>query len=337
MKAIVYQRYGSPDVLELKEVEKPTPKDNEVLIRIYATPVNYGDIMVRNFRNMPLSKFNMPLPLWLPVRIMFGFRKPRIKILGTDLAGEIESVGKDVKLFKEGDQVFGYRGPSFGANAEYLCMPEDGLVAIKPANMTYEEAATVPYGAMTALNLLRKVNIQSGQKVLINGASGGIGSHAVQLAKSHFGAEVTGVCGTPRLELVKSLGANKVIDYAKEDFTKSGETYDFIFDILGKSSFSRCKSSLKQNGRYLLASFKMTQLFQMLWTSMIGSKKVICGMASYRTEDLIFIKELIEAGKIKSVIDRRYPLEQIAEAHRYVEQGHRKGNVVMTLEHNRKT
>lgn len=338
MKAIVYEKYGSPDVLELKEVEKPIPKDNEVLIRIYATSVTYGDIMTRNIREkMSPRKFTMPLPLWLPVRIMFGFRKPRKKILGAELSGEIESVGKDVKLFRKGDQVFGYRGMNMGAYAEYLCMPEDGILAIKPANMTYEEAAVVPYGAIMALNLLRKVNIQSGQKVLINGASGGIGSAAVQLAKSHFGAEVTGVCSTPRLELVKSLGADKVIDYTKEDFTKSGETYDLIFDILGKSSFSRCKSSLKKNGRYLLASFKTRQLFQMLGTKIKGSKKVICAMAFEKTEDLVFIKELIEAGKIKSVIDRRYPLEQITEAHRYVEKGQAKGKVVITVEHNNKT
>jgi len=225
---------------------------------------------------------------------------------------------------------------SMGAYAEYLCMPEDGLVAIKPANMTYEEAAVVPMGAIMASSLLRKVNIQSGQKVLINGASGGIGSIAVQLAKNS-GAEVTGVCGTRRLEYVKSLGADKVVDYTKEDFAQSGETYDLIFDILGKSSFSRCRSSLSQNGRYLLASFKMRQLFQMLWTKIIGSKKVICAMASEKSEDLIFLKELIEAGKIKSVIDRRYPLEQIAEAHRYVEKGHKKGNVVITVGHNNKT
>ncbi len=197
--------------------------------------------------------------------------------------------------------------------------------------MSYEEAATVPYGALTALSLLRKVNIQSGQKVLINGASGGIGSAAVQLAK-YFGAEVTGVCSTPRLEFVKAIGADKVIDYTQEDFTKNGETYDLIFDILGKSSFSRCKSSLTQNGRYLLASFKMKQLFQMLGTSKIGSKKVICALSSEKVEDLIFIKELVEAGKIKSVIDRCYPLEQTAEAHRYVESGHKKGNVVITVQ-----
>jgi NADPH:quinone reductase-like Zn-dependent oxidoreductase len=336
MKAIVYTKYGPPDVLKLKEVAKPTPRDNEILIRVYATPVNYGDITARNFKKISPRKFTMPFPLWLPTRIFFGIRKPRKKILGSEFAGKIEAVGKDVKLFRKGDQVFGYLGPSLGANAEYLCMSEDGSVAIKPANMTYEEAAAVPYGALMALSLLRKVNIQSGQKVLINGASGGIGSAAVQLAK-YFGAEVSGVCSTPRLELVKSLGADKVIDYTKEDFTTSGETYDLIFDILGKSSFSRCKSSLKKNGRYLLASFKMRQLFQMLWTKIKGSKKVICALATDKTEDLIFIKELVEAGKIKSVIDRRYPLEQTAEAHRYVEKGLKKGHVVITLEHNNKT
>jgi NADPH:quinone reductase-like Zn-dependent oxidoreductase len=337
MKAIVWTKYGPPEVLQLKEVEKPAPKEDEILIRIYSTSVNYGDIVARNFKEISPRKFNMPFLFWFFAKIFFGIRKPKITILGSEFAGEIESVGKDVKSFKQGDQVFGYLGQNMGAYAEYLCMPEDGCVAIKPTNMTYEEAAVVPYGAIVALNLLRKVNIQPGQKVLVNGASGGIGSAAVQLAKSHFGAEVTGVCSTPRLELVKFLGADKVIDYTKEDFTKSGETYDLIFDILGKSSFSRCKSSLSQNGRYLLASFKMRQLFQMLWTKIKGSKKVICAMSGDGRQDLIFIKELIEAGKIKSAIDRRYPLEQISEAHRYVEKGLKKGHIVITLEHNNKT
>jgi len=327
MKAIVYTKYGPPDVLQLKEVEKPTPKDNEILIRVYATPVNYGDITARNFSNISPSEFNMPMLLWLPARISFGLRKPKNPILGSELAGEIEAIGKGVKKFREGDKVFAYRGMSMGANAEYLCMPEDGMVGIKPANMTYAEAACVPYGGIMALSLLSKVNIQSGQKVLINGASGGIGSLAVQLVK-YYGAEVTGVCSTPRLELVKSLGADKVIDYTKEDFTKNSEKYDLIFDILGRSSFSRCKGSLTQNGRYLLASFKMRKLFQMLGTSIIGSKKVICALASEKSEDLIFLKELVEAGKIRSVIDRCYPLEQTAEAHRYVEKGQKKGNSV---------
>jgi len=333
MKAIVCTKYGSPDVFQFKEVEKPTPKDNEVLVRVYATTVNYGDIVARNFKEISPRKFNMPLLFWFFAKIYFGLRKPKITVLGSEFAGEIESVGKDVKRFRKSNRVFGYLGQSMGAYAEYLCIPEDGVLTIKPANMTYEEAAVVPYGAIMALNLLRKVNIQPGQKVLVNGASGGIGSAAVQLAKSLFGAEVTGVCGTPRLEFVKSLGADKVIDYTKEDFTQSSVAYDLIFDILGKTSFSRCKNSLKQNGRYLLASFKMKQLFQMLWTSMMGSKKVICAIAPGSIEDLISVKELIEAGKIKSVIDRCYSLEQIAEAHRYLEEGHAQRKLVIIVEH----
>lgn len=337
MKAIVYTKYGPPEVLQLKEVAKPTPKDNEILIRIYATPVNFGDTLIRNFKEISPRKFHMPFLFWLLGKIFFGFRKPKITILGSEFAGEIESVGKDVTRFRKADQVFGYCGPRMGANAEYLCMPENGVVAFKPANMTFEEAAAVPYGAIMALNFLRRVHLQPGQTILVNGASGGIGPAVVQLARSHYGAKVTGVCSTSRLEYVKSLGADKVIDYTKEDFTNSSETYDFIFDILGKSSFARCKRSLKPHGRCLLVSFKMKQLFQMLWTSMIGSKKVICALASEKAEDLTFVKELIEAGKIKSIIDRCYPLEQTAEAHRYVDEGHKKGHVVIVLEHNEKT
>jgi NADPH:quinone reductase-like Zn-dependent oxidoreductase len=338
MKAIVCTEFGPPDVLHLEEVEKPTPRDNEVLIRVYATSVNYGDLVARNFKNITPRQFKMPFLFWLLSRIFFGLNKPKIKILGSEFAGEIEAVGKDITLFKEGDPVFGYLGQNMGAYAEYLCMPEDGVLAIKPANISYEEAAVVPMGAIMALHLLReKGNIQPGQKVLVNGASGGIGSAAVQIAKT-FGAEVTGVCGTPRLEFVKSLGADKVIDYTQEDFTQSGETYDLIFDILGKGSFSRARSSLTPNGRYLFASFKMKQLLQMLWTSMIGSsKKVICALAPGSTEDLIAVKELIEAGKIKSIIDRSFPMEQAAEAHRYVEEGHKKGPVVITVAYNNKT
>ncbi|MCG2815043.1 MAG: NAD(P)-dependent alcohol dehydrogenase, partial [Candidatus Aminicenantes bacterium] len=254
MKAIGYTEYGPPDVLQLKEVDKPSSKDNEVLIRIQAVSVNYGDIVARNFGNIRAREFNMPLLFWLPAKIAFGFNKPKKQILGNEFAGEIEAIGKDVTRFKQGDQVFAYSGQNMGAYAEYVCMPENGMVVIKPANMTYEEASVVPYGGIMALTHLRKVDIKSGQKVLVNGASGGIGSLAVQLAKNS-GAEVTGVCGTPRLEFVKSLGADKVIDYTREDFTQNGEKYDLIYDILGRSSFPRCKGSLTQNGRYLLASF----------------------------------------------------------------------------------
>jgi NADPH:quinone reductase-like Zn-dependent oxidoreductase len=334
MKAIVWTKYGPPDVLQIKEVEKPTPKDDEVLIRIYATTVTAGDCELRSLK--------FPIYLSLAMRLWLGLIKPRgTTILGTELAGEIESVGKDVKLFKEGDQVFGSAGLSFGANAEYICLPEqpeemEGGVVIKPANMTYEEAAAVPFGGRDALHFLRKGNIESGQKVLINGAGGSIGTFAVQLAK-YFGAEVTGVDSTAKLDMLRSIGADHVIDYTQEDFTKSGETYDVIFDVVGKSSFSGSIRSLKKEGFYLLANPRLAHMVRGLWTSMRGSKKVIMQTASPTTKDLYFLKELIEAGKIKAVIDRHYPLEQIVEAHRYVEKGHKKGNVVITVNHNNKT
>jgi len=331
MKAIVFTEYGTPDVLKIKEVAKPSPKDNEILVKVHATPVNYGDLTARNFGNLTSSEFNMPAPLYLPARMSFGWNKPKINILGSELAGEVEAVGKDVTKFKAGDQVFAYLGMNMGANAEYVCIPESGSVALKPVSLSYEEASTLPYGAIMATSLLGKANIQRGQKVLINGASGGIGSMAVQLAK-HFGAEVTGMCGTPRLEFVKSLGADKVIDYTKEDFTQNGETYDLIFDILGRSSFSKLKRSLKPNGIYLLASYKMKALLEMLWTSITGSKqKVICAFANETPESLVFVKGLVEEGKIITIIDKCFPVEQAAEAHRYVESGHKQGNVVITI------
>ena len=328
MKAIVWTKYGPPDVLQLKEVEKPTPLDNEVLIKIHATTVTAGDCEIRSL------KFSLLLRLLM--RLGFGLKGPRkrFSIPGVELAGEIESVGKDVKLFRKGDQVFGTSVEFFGAYAEYICLPEEGkagAMAIKPANMTYEEAAAVPVGGLEALNFLRKANIQSGQKVLINGASGSIGTFAVQLAK-YYGAEVTGVGNPTSLEVMKSIGAIKVIDYTQEDFTKSGETYDIIFDVVGKSSFSGSISSLKKNGIYILANPKPSLYIRGLWTSMTSSKRVISGLTKQKTEDLIFLKELIEAGKIKSVIDRRYPLEKIAEAHSYVDKGQKTGNVVITLE-----
>ncbi|CAG0994100.1 alcohol dehydrogenase [Anaerolineales bacterium] len=331
MKAIAFTEYGSPDVLKIKEVAKPTPKDNEILVRVHATPVNFGDLMARNFGNVTPSEFNMPAPLYLPSRMAFGWNKPKINVLGSELAGEVEVVGRDVTKFKAGDRVFAYVGMGMGANAEYVCIPESGTVALKPSNLTYEEAATLPYGAVMATSLLAKANIQRGQKVLINGASGGIGSMAVQLAK-HFGAEVTGVCGTPRMEFVKSLGADKVIDYTKEDFTQNGETYDLIFDILGRSSFLRVKRSLKPNGIYLLASFKMKALLDMLWTSVMGSKqKVICSFANETAESLEFVKKLVEEGKVKAIVDKSFPMEQASEAHRYVEDGRKQGNVVIAI------
>ena len=326
MKAIICTKYGQPDVLQLKEVKNPTPKDNEVLVKVFATTVTTYDCWARSS--------TAPPGFWLPSRIASGFRKPKQPIFGTELAGEIEAVGVDTTRLNVGDQVFGFSA-SLGAHAEYMCLPEEG-VAVKPANMTYEEAAAVVQGGLTALYFLRKGSIQSGQKILIFGASGGIGTYAVQLAK-YFEAEVTGVCSTPKSEMVKSLGADKVIDYTKEDFTKNAQTYDIIFDTVGKTSVSRSIRSLKENGLYIFATFGLPMLVQVLWLLRKSSKKTIFGVLEERPEDLIFLKELIEAGKIRSVIDRRYPLEQVAEAHRYVETGHKKGNVIITVEHNNKT
>ena len=330
MKAIMHTAYGPPEVLQLREIPMPTPKDTEVRVRVRAASVNFGDLLVRDFKRISPSQFSMPLPLWLPARLQFGLNHPKQPILGNEFAGDIDAIGQAVTRFKVGEAVFGYRGMSMGANAEYLCMAENGLVAHKPANLTYAEAATVPGGALTALSLLRTAQLQRGQKVLINGASGGIGSQAVQLAR-HMGADVTAVCGTPRLAFVQALGASRVIDYTQADFTQSGETYDLIVDILGKSSFARCRGSLTPNGRYLLASFKTRHLLQMLATSLAGGQKVICALSNEKLDDLLLIKELMQAGQIKAVIDRSFPLEQAAEAHRYMETGRRTGQVVLTV------
>lgn len=328
MKAVVWTAYGPPDVLELRDVEKPSPRDNELLIRIYATTVTAGDCELRSL--------NFPIHLSLPMRLWRGLLRPRENsILGTELSGEIEAVGKDVGRFKEGDQVFGSAGLGFGANAEYICLPEEpgeleGGVAIKPANMTYEEAATVPFGGRDALHFLRKGSIESGQRILINGAGGSIGTFAVQLAK-YFGAEVTAVDSAPKLDMLRSIGADHVIDYTREDFATRGEVYDVIFDVVGTLSFSPGDRSLKEGGTYLTANPGLSQMVQGVWTSLRSDKKVVMETASGTVADLVFLRELIEAGELRTVIDRTYPLEEIAEAHRYVETGQKKGNVVITV------
>ncbi|MCL4252278.1 MAG: NAD(P)-dependent alcohol dehydrogenase [Anaerolineae bacterium] len=319
MKAVIYTQYGAPDVLQLAEIEKPTPKDNEILVKIHATTITTADCLVRKGE-----------PIW--GRVIIGITKPRKKILGLELAGEVEAVGRYVKRFQIGDKVYGFTGFGLGAYAQYKCMPEEGSIELKPTNMSYEEAAASVDGATTALFFLRdKANIQSGQKVLINGASGSIGTFAVQLAK-YFGAEVTGVCSTKNIALVKSLGADYVIDYTQTDFTQTSDTYDIIFDTVGKSSFQRCKNALKKNGCYIPTT-GLHNIFLGIWTSIRGGKKVISGMSSKKNNALIFLRTLYESGKIKPIIDRHYPLEQIAEAHNYVNAGHKKGNVVITVQH----
>jgi NADPH:quinone reductase-like Zn-dependent oxidoreductase len=319
MKAVVHTKYGPPDVLQLKEVDEPVPKDNEVLIRVHATTVNRTDCGF--LRAEPFI-----------VRFFSGLLRPKATILGSELAGEVEAAGKDVTSFKQGDHVFGLTGVHFGAHAEYVCLPEEAPIAAKPANMDYEEAAAVCDGAMLAIAFIRRTNPQEGQRVLVNGASGSIGSAAVQLAK-YYGAEVTAVCNTRNLELVRSLGADVVIDYTREDFTRHGQTYDAVFDAVGKSSFRRCRNLLKKGGIYLSSDlgFLAQNPLLALWTPGIGGKRVMFPIPKVSKKDVCFFKELVETGKYKAVIDRRYPLDRIVEAYRYVEAGQKTGNVVITM------
>jgi NADPH:quinone reductase-like Zn-dependent oxidoreductase len=326
MKAVVTTKYGPPEVLEIREVEKPSPKDNEILIKIFATTVTAGDSEMRSL--------NLPLGYQLMLRAGFGFRRPRNEIPGTEVAGEVEAIGKDVSLFKVGDQVFGSAGMGFGANAEYICLPEkpgemEGGVAIKPANMSYAEAATVPFGGRDALHFLRLGNIRDGQKILINGAGGSIGTYGIQLAK-HLGAEVTAVDSTAKLDMLRSIGADHVIDYTRDDFTKNGEIYDVIFDVVGKVSFSRSKESITPDGTYLLAN-PASQMVQAFWKRMTSDNKVVMQTSSGTIADLNYLRGLIEEGKLKAVIDRTFPLEQIVEAHRYVDKGGKQGNLVIIV------
>jgi NADPH:quinone reductase-like Zn-dependent oxidoreductase len=323
MRAIVCTAYGPPDVLQLREVAKPAPQDNQVLIKVTATTVTAGDTRMRAFR--------VPLTFWLPARLALGITKPKNAILGMELAGEVETVGKAVTKFRPGDAVFAALGKDgFGGYAEYKCLPEDGMLALKSDEITAAEAVTLPVGGRTALYFLRAANLQSGQTVLIYGASGSVGAFAVQLAQ-YFGARVTGVCSTANLDLVKSLGADKVIDYTQEHFSQNGQTYDVIFDTVGKASYSDCIKALNKKGTYLQAVAAPGISLRMQWTALTTGKKTVGGGPPLKTEDMVYLQELMEAGHIKAVIDRRYPLEQIVEVHRYVDTGRKKGNVVITL------
>ncbi|MBP6767439.1 MAG: NAD(P)-dependent alcohol dehydrogenase [Reyranella sp.] len=324
MRAVVYRRYGGPEVVELADVPKPVPRDNEVLVRIHATTVTSGDWRVRTLC--------VPTGLGLVARLAFGFTGPRQPIMGSEMAGTIEAVGKDVTRFRVGDEVFGFPGGSMGCHAQYRTMPEDGRLARKPANLSFEEAASLPFGASTSLHFLRKAGIRPGDKVLVIGASGGVGTAMVQLAK-HFGAEVTGVTSTKNLALVTSLGADRVIDYTKHDFTTRGETYDIVVDTVGGTSFARCRPVLRDKGRLLAVAAGMPEMLAALWSPLTGSRRVIAGPAAERVEDLPEMAALAEGGALKPVIDRRYEFEQMAEAHAYVETGRKRGSVVVSVEH----
>lgn len=328
MKAVFCTRYGGPEVLQIQGAHKPFPKDNEVGVKIHATSVTAADVRVRSF--------NVPTSFWLPARLMLGLKRPRKPILGMELSGKIESVGKNVKSFKIGDAVFAATLQTFGAYAEYICLPADGPIALKPANITHEEAAAVPIGARTAFHYLKHIgDVRQGHKVLIYGASGSVGGYAVQLAK-YFGAEVTGVCSTGNLSLVRALGADKVIDYTEGNFTDSFEAYDTVFITVDKCPFKACKKALNQKGVYLNVGRPIPSL-QMIWMSLTTGNKVVVGKNSPETAEALWtLKSMIENGQLKPVIDRSYAIDQIVDAHRYVDKGHKKGNVVITVCQERK-
>jgi NADPH:quinone reductase-like Zn-dependent oxidoreductase len=331
IKAIAYTEYGGPKVLHVKELAEPVIKDNELLVRIHAVSVNYGDVAARDFKHVTPKKFNMPLIFWILAKFDFGLGKPKREILGNIYSGTIEQAGDKVDKFKPGDLVFGYLGQKMGAYAQKVAVSEDDIVALKPANMTFEQASIVPYGALMALLLLKKTGIAPGQKILILGASGGIGSAAVQLAANHFEAEVTGVCGTSNVEFVRSLGAREVIDYKMEDYTRSGKSFNVILDILGRGSFRISRKVLTKNGIYLSASFKFRKLLQMITTSIAGGKRLKCAIVTPVQEDLKFIKELVEDGTIKPVSFTNFDFTEAPEAHEYLESDQRKGAVVITF------
>ncbi|ETP70375.1 hypothetical protein G159_02260 [Planococcus glaciei CHR43] len=320
MRAMVCTRYGPPEVLELQQLDKPVPKAGEILIKVHASTVTAGDCEIRSFK--------FPVLLWIPLRLFFGLRKPRVNVLGQEFAGEVEAVGSGQTLFKKGDRVYGATGLKLGAYAEYLCLSGSSAIARIPEAIGFEEAATIPTGGMNALFFLQKAKIQAGQKVLVIGAGGSIGTVAVQLAK-HAGAEVTAIDSNEKLDMLLSIGADHVLDYRQEDFTATGESYDVIFDVAGKSPFTKTVNVLEPKGIYLMGNPGLSQMFRRLWPTKKGSRKIIAGAASYNTQDLRELNKLLAEGKLKPVVDQVFPLEQLREAHRYVESEAKKGNVVI--------
>lgn len=331
MRASTFHAYGPPDVLHLEDITQPVPKADELLVRVHATPVSFADLLVRNFPAVGPRQFHMPFLFWIVGRLAFGLGRPRVSVLGSEFSGVVEAVGADVRRFAPGDAVFGFSGPRMGADAEYLCLRESGFIARKPTNMSHEEAATVPYGAMLALDLLERVDLRPGARILVNGASGGIGPLVVQIAKHRYRARVTGVCSTAKVETLRALGADEVVDYTREDFVERGGSYDVIVDILGKSSFAHVRPVLAPGGRLVYVSFKEKQLLQMLATGLGRGPKVVCKLLDERRENLELARELIEAGQIRALVDRVFPLAQAADAHRYAESGARKGPVVLSV------